>query len=317
LTNAFCASVDRREPQPTETKDFDMSVRHFFVAVLVCCCIFSFQSVVHAQQNGGGVERTSEDYITFRSRFQSRLTVKGPSPQVGKPLERIKGTFQIEYESDGTQLQAILGIPPKGGKLPVVVFLHGGFAFGDSDWDMAKPFLDAGYVVLMPILRGENQQPGTFSLYYDEVNDVLAATEKLKKHPRVLPDQIFVAGHSAGGTLAILSSMASNHYRGAASLSGSMDVRSERKKPLLVFDTADIDEQRARSPLLFAEHFQCPTMLYYGDQEKWAVKETTLTFEKAKLAKVAVSVKVIKGDHYSSVPEASADAIRFFESLRK
>jgi hypothetical protein len=59
-------------------------------------------------------------------------------------------------------------------KKPAVLFLHGGFAFGLDDWKMAEPYRAAGYVVMAPMLRGENGQAGFFSMFYDELNDVLA-----------------------------------------------------------------------------------------------------------------------------------------------
>ena len=46
-------------------------------------------------------------------------------------------------------------------------------------------------------LRGENGQPGAFSMFYDEVEDVLAAAEYLAKLPDVDPARVFVSGHSA------------------------------------------------------------------------------------------------------------------------
>ena len=151
----------------------------------------------------------SGDYADFRSRFQTRLVRKAASPQRSEPFDLPPGTSWLPYKSGGLELKSIMGLPPgTKEKTPAVVFLHGGFAFGDGDWDMAKPFLDAGFIAMTPLLRGENHQPGTFSLYYDEVNDVLAATEELMKHPLVDSDRVYIAGHSAGGTLCVLASMA-------------------------------------------------------------------------------------------------------------
>jgi hypothetical protein len=35
--------------------------------------------------------------------------------------------------------------------MPAVLFVHGGFAFDRGDFAIAKPFLDAGFVVMTPI----------------------------------------------------------------------------------------------------------------------------------------------------------------------
>ena len=91
------------------------------------------------------------------------------------------------------------------------------FEFGAADWDMAVPYWEAGFVLMVPMLRGENGQPGTFSFLYDEVDDVLAAAAYLAQQPGVDSTQIFLAGHSAGGTLTLLAIEASGRFRAASS----------------------------------------------------------------------------------------------------
>lgn len=61
------------------------------------------------------------------------------------------------------------------------MFLHGGFCFDASDWEDAKAFRDAGFIVMLPNRRGENGQPGNFTMFYDEVEDVINAAEYLRK----------------------------------------------------------------------------------------------------------------------------------------
>ncbi len=90
---------------------------------------------------------------------------------------------------------------------------------------MAQPYRDAGYVVLIPRCAARTASRGSFSLYFDEVDDVLAAADALARLPYVDQQRIFVAGHSAGGTLAALAAMASNRFKAAAALCGCMDQR--------------------------------------------------------------------------------------------
>src|SRR5207248_3849928 len=104
-----------------------------------------------------------------------------------------------------------------------VLFLHGGFAFAADDWEVSRPYRDAGFVVLTLLLRGENGQPGAYSFYYDEVDDVRAAAAYLRKQPYVDPDRLYLAGPSAGGTLVLLAAEASKHFRAAASFSAMPD----------------------------------------------------------------------------------------------
>ncbi len=83
---------------------------------------------------------------------------------------------------------------------------------------------DAGYIVTLPTVRGENGQHGVFTMYYDEVSDVIKAAEYLKSLPTVDGNRLFVAGYSVGGTLTMLSSELYPHFRAAASISGTADL---------------------------------------------------------------------------------------------
>src|SRR5262249_29615237 len=158
--------------------------------------------------------------------------------------------------------------PDDGRKRPAVLFLHGGFAFGGDDWDMPQPYRDAGYIVMIPILRGENGQPGSYSMFYDEVDDVLAAASALAALPYVDSDRIFLSGHSAGGTLVTLAAMTSDQFRAAASFSGSPDQKANAlSQPILVsFDQSDSREFQLRSPVAYATSFKSPVRMYFGSQ---------------------------------------------------
>src|SRR5262249_407268 len=159
-------------------------------------------------------------------------------------------------------------------------------ALHTTDWKQAQPFRDAGFVVMTPILRGENGQPGAFSMFYDEVDDVLAAAEALAKLPYVDADRLYVAGHSAGGTLPLLAALTSKRFRAAGAFSGSPDqVRfihgREAEAP---FDATNARELQMRSPLAFPKSFQCPVRLYYGSAEFFFAASSKKTAQLAKEA---------------------------------
>ena len=263
----------------------------------------------------------SEDYAAARARFRTTLTRRSPSPQAPQPFTTASSAREVSYTSNGVDLTAWLSrAVASGAKRPAVLFLHGGFAFSVEDWEMASPFRDAGFVVMMPMLRGENGQPGEYSLFYDEVDDVLAAAAFLKRQPEIDPDRVFVAGHSAGGTLALLSSQASPTFRGAASFSGSPDqvtfVRGLRKE-LVPFNATDKHELIMRSPLAFASSFKSPARLYYGTEEPYFHLSSLRTASIAKKRGLDVRAIQVKGDHYSSVNGAMLQSIAFFRSLMR
>jgi dipeptidyl aminopeptidase/acylaminoacyl peptidase len=180
---------------------------------------------------------------------------------------------------------------------------------------MPKPYRDIGYVTLTPVLRGESGQPGSFSLCYDELDDVLAAAEFLAKQPYVDPKQMYVAGHSVGGTMTLLAALATDRFKAAASFSGSPDQAAFTKsQPRLVpFDKSDPRELTLRSPLAYATKFKCPVRLYYGTLELFFDASSRRTAELAKGKGLDVEAVRVPGNHNSHVPAAMKQSIRFFK----
>jgi len=257
-----------------------------------------------------------EDYETARSQFETKLVSRGAAPQAWDELETPRGAAELFYESDGHTLLAFISQPTTDGEpRPGVVFLHGGFAWGDSDWDMSQPYRDRGFVVMTPVLRGENGQSGHFSFYYDEVDDVLAATSAFAALPYVDETELYIAGHSAGGTLAALTVMTSDRFLAMASYSGSMnqDGAGIWDPDYLVYDESDKREMLMRSPEAYAKSFKCPAQLYYGSEEYWLRTECERTAATARLAGHRVVAHRVPGDHFSSVLPAMLRSINFFE----
>jgi dipeptidyl aminopeptidase/acylaminoacyl peptidase len=222
----------------------------------------------------------------------------------------------VEYLSGNLRLKAWVDHPqPKAAPRPAVLFLHGGFAFGEDDWEQCQPFRDAGYVVMTPMLRGENGLPGDYSMFYNEVEDVLAAAESLAKMPHVDGKHMYVAGHSVGGTLTLLAAMTTDRFKAAASFSGSPDqVAWSRGQPAVVpFDPSISREYQMRSPLAFARSFKCPVRLYYGSKEILFSSSSQRTAELAKDANLDVAAISVPGDHMSSVAPAMKQAVTFFK----
>lgn len=259
-----------------------------------------------------------EDYAETRQTFRTKLLREGPSPQPMPAQARIPfGVEKIAYASGERQLAAYVdGPPPDGEKRPAVLFLHGGFAFGEDDLEMPQHFRDSGYVIMVPILRGENGQPGNFTLYYDELDDVLAAADALAGLPYVDSRRLFVAGHSAGGTLAMLAAMTPNRFRAAASFSGTCNQLT-MNPAWIPFDTSNMREFEMRSPVAYATSLKCPLRLYYGDQESWIVSQTQTTADRAKQAGLDIGVEMTPGDHLTCVPESIRRSVEFFDRFAR
>jgi dipeptidyl aminopeptidase/acylaminoacyl peptidase len=266
------------------------------------------------------VEIQKEDYAEVRKRFRTKLLEQGPAPQE-EPMHRPPpGVTEVEFPSGKLRLKAWVNRPPNDmPKQPVVLFVHGGFAFGPPDWEMAKPYRDAGYVVLVPILRGENRQPGSFSLFYDEVDDVLAAAQYLAEQPYVDPGRLYLAGHSSGGSVALLAAMGSKRFKAVASFDGLPDLaavfKPGKKAKEVRFDLNDPRELQVRSPLAYARSFKCPARLYYSHQA-WEHMHLTSqrTAEVAREQGLDVEAILVAGNHFTMVPPAMKQSIEFFRT---
>ena len=266
----------------------------------------------------------TEDYAEARKKFKTKLLMEGPAPQPVEPMQIPPDAKEIDYVSGDLRLKAWVSRDPGGNeKKPAVLFLHDGFAFGLDDWNMAQPFRDAGYIVMIPMLRGENGLPGSYSLFYNEVNDVLAAADVLEKLTYVDGKRLYLAGHSNGGTLALLAAMTSPRFRAAGSFSGSPDqvnwavVRSNMSRyggnqEGVPFDGQNQKEFHMRSPLAFAESFKCPVRLYFGDQEAYFKATNQKLAEVAKKKKLDVEAVEVPGDQLRAVFNAMPQCIEFF-----
>lgn len=269
---------------------------------------------------GPEAEIQPEDYATARSRFSTKLLRKGPSPQAASPLTLPAGVSELEYPSGELRLKAWVSRPSEaGGRRPAVLYLHGGFAFGTGDWNQTKQYRDAGFVVMAPMLRGENGLPGAFSYFYDEVDDVVAAAEYLSRQPYVDSSRVFLAGHSIGGVLTILASMATSRFRAAASIDGFPywgGVFAEDRN--LPFDKSNPLEIQMRSAIAYASSFKSPLRMYRSERNPVTaylrlVSQRTVAL--AKMHGLDVEEIEIDGDHMSMVDPAVRQSIAFFERI--
>lgn len=257
------------------------------------------------------------DYRTAREGFRTKLLRRGPAPDDGDPLNAPPGAEALRYSSAGRELVAWASPPGDASSLrPSVLVLHGGNAIWHGHWqDLAAPFVAAGYHALMPTMRGENGQPGDFSAFYDETDDVLAAAQALRARPGVDPERVFICGHSVGGTLTLLAALAGD-FRGAAALSPSPDTRIffQRFADDVPFDIADPREVEMRSAVCFASGFRCPVLMAHGDRETRSSGAIDLTVARARAANRVAEHRLVPGDHMGSIPAGIREALGFFRA---
>lgn len=301
-----------------------MNQRTLALLLLFCGMTFGQQPPAVQPDFHPPVAVQHEDYAKARRHFHTKLTRVGPSPQKWAAVTPPAGITEIAYPSGPLQLKAWINEPDGSEnipKYPAVLFLHGGHSFSSGDWEMSQPYRDAGFVVMSPMLRGENGQPGSFSMYYDEVDDVIAAAEFLRHLPYVDSKRVFVAGHSVGGTMTMLSTLLYKHFRAAAAFSGSPDQVIYVKyapgaKDRAPFDITDMRELEMRSPLAFPASFRCPLRIYYGSQETHFDLTSQRTAEIARAHGHDVEAVKVQGNHLTQVPDAIKASIEFFRQQR-
>ncbi|MDM9626762.1 alpha/beta fold hydrolase [Rhizobium sp. S152] len=263
----------------------------------------------------------TRDYAKVRNRFRTKLLQKGPAPDKFEPLDAPANADRIFYRSGyGGELELTAWVSKykRGHKSrPGVLFLHGGNAMGIGHWRLMAPYVDAGFVVLMPSLRGENGQPGNFSGFYDEVDDVLSAADRLAHLPGVDPNRLFIAGHSIGGTLTMLASMSTHKFRAAAPISGNPDsFRFFNRYPQDIrFDDSNPHEFEVRTALCYAQSFKCPVRIVHGTEEANFNDRAGLLASRARAAGIHIETDTVTGNHTSALPAEIEQSIRFFHGV--
>jgi dipeptidyl aminopeptidase/acylaminoacyl peptidase len=285
-------------------------------------CAAQGQSTTAGPDYRPRVEVQHTDFAAARANFKTQLRRIGPAPIEWQDVVVPPGFSEITYRSGDLRLKAWLSLPADFAKKhPALLYLHFGFDFSHENFDLVRPFRDAGYVVLLPTTRGENGQHGVFTMYYDEVSDVISAAGYLRNLPQVDPNRLFVTGYSVGGTLTMLASELDPNFRAAASISGTPDLatylkyagRAPYNAP---FDPADQKEALIRSPLAWAESLKCPIRMYYGTTEDYFAIATPAMASAAKAKGIDAEALTVKGDHGDIGDAGISLALQFFQQFK-
>lgn len=210
--------------------------------------------------------------LDARNGFETKLVSreKADEPVEQPPPE----LFQVvKYKSSVGDLAAYLTPDAKDGKKhPAIVWITGGdcntignvwSASPATNDQTAAAYRKAGLVMMFPSLRGGNQNPGVREGFLGEVDDVIAATEYLRRQPHVDPDRVYLGGHSTGGTLALLVAASSDKYRAVFSF-GPVGNPAGYGGAFVYCDSKDAGEMELRSPERWVNTIKCPTFVFEG-----------------------------------------------------
>lgn len=250
-------------------------------------------------------------YREARASFRSQLTRNGPAPGATALPPAPPGLETVSYPSGELVLRAWLSVPAaaRSKPAPAVVFFHGGFELGAGTVEMARPFLDRGFVTLFPTLRGENGNLGHFELLLGEIDDAAAAVRWIASQPYVDPARVYAYGHSMGARVALLLSLRDDVALRIAGGSAGLYTADglARWGERAPFDVRDERERRMRAPFGFLDGMGQRHLAFVGRQEYSA--ERVAEFRQL-AAGSKLEVHAVDGDHMSCLRPAVAAFLR-------
>jgi DNA-directed RNA polymerase subunit RPC12/RpoP len=264
-----------------------------------------------AAPSGGGsaspvAADSSQPYLQRKAAFQTKLLKQGPAPQDWQPESPPTGVEQVRFSSGALQLKAWVGKPNAtgGAKSPAFVFFHGGFAFGGDDFSACDPFRQAGFVVMAPMLRGENGQPGNFELFWHEIDDAKAAVRWVAAQPYVDGDRVYAFGHSVGGGISCLLSLHDDVPLRHCGSSGGLypEATFVGWSDIVPFDQSNPVERKLRILLGNIKDMQRQHHAYIGDADELRLAVNLAKAEAR--ADSLLTVESIAGDHFTSFKPA-------------
>ncbi|MBL4883286.1 MAG: prolyl oligopeptidase family serine peptidase, partial [Planctomycetaceae bacterium] len=255
-------------------------------------------------------------YLQRRKDFKTALLKTGSAPQRYEIETPPQGVEEITYQSGELKLKAWVdkrGV--KNNNAPVLIFFHGGFAFGAGDLEECEPFRDAGFIVMTPMLRGENGNPGSFELFYGEVDDAAAACRWMAEQQGVDKNRIYAFGHSVGGGVSALLSLRDDVPIAHSGSSGGIytDYVMTSWSDIVPFDRNNPEEGRLRLLVGNVKDMQHPHFAYAG-------KNDTPLISGMNQAKVEggsnsrLTTGVLPGDHFTSF---GPSLIKYLQQVQK
>lgn len=256
----------------------------------------------------------------FQTYIMRRIHGHSPPPTPPAGVLRL-----VHYPSPVGRLAAYISPRPKnGGRRPAVLWIVGGFDNGIDDFawtgtrendQSAQAFREAGLVLMLPSLRGGNDNPGVRESFYGEVDDVLAAADYLAKVPYVDPTRIYLGGHSTGGTLALLVDESTTRFR--AVLDFGPVARAEwYGQRNLVYDVGDKREDDLRSPVVALRSITTPTFVFSGALQPSNVEDLKPLEDARGMAPVSISA-VPNANHWTMLYPVTEMLAKKIAGLRK
>ncbi|HPL28274.1 MAG TPA: CocE/NonD family hydrolase [Anaerolineae bacterium] len=253
-------------------------------------------------------EPAQSAYLRLRRSHVTTLTACNPTPARWWAAAPPPGARETCYPSGDLQLLAWLALPEDAPTpIPAIVYLHGDWGLDGDDFAACRPFLDAGYAVMLPSPRGENGNPGCFELWYGEMDDAVAAVRWLAGQPEIDAGRIYAFGHSVGGGVAALLSLYDDVPLRLSGSCGGLyppDILAVWSA-LLPFDLNDEQEVQLRLLRGNMASMQRRHIAYLGEEE-WLAQFASAAAAEAAACVAPLSIHMLPGDHESALAPAMA-----------
>jgi alpha/beta superfamily hydrolase len=257
--------------------------------------------------------RPPQSLAAARAGFHTAIS----APASGTALPNPPANLYVRADytgGEGRTLAAFVTPDPRDGqKHAALVWITGGDSNSlDDFWTPGTPdndqsasaFREAGVIMMFPTLRGGNIDTGKKEFFFGEVDDIHAAANRLAKLPYVDPARIYLAGHSTGGTLALLAAETGGRF---ASVFAFGAVGSVDRYPVDIFPdarSANQQEIRLRSPIHWLNAISTPTYLVEGDQAPGNIEELDELCHNVR-NRLLHCVPVVGANHFSVLDKAA------------
>lgn len=128
-------------------------------------------------------------------------------------------------------------------------------------------------------------------------------------------NRIFLAGHSTGGTLAMLTALMPSPYSAIATFGASADIKynlSYGWDEYAPFNLENSKEVELRSPIEYIECLQKPLYVYIGNDNEFCKVTSSELFQKADESEYEIKFCYINGDHNTSLKKSIKESIMVF-----
>ncbi len=181
-------------------------------------------------------------------------------------------TEKVAFRSGPLQLEGIVYLPEKTGRLPAVVVCHPHPQYGGSmDNNVVDSISDsliaADIIAFKFNFRGVGESQGSFDNGRGETDDVRAAIVYLSNHEKADPARLGLAGYSAGSAWGLTAACGDERIKALAAISPpismfNFDCLSSCTKPKLMISGND-DQLIPSTPFLsFCRHLPEPQECY-------------------------------------------------------